>query len=125
MAELIPNGKKRMSQITEAREKLKDTISVYVTGNHNALTTQIMEKNFIVSSKGTEEYGLVARPLQDQEFKESIRNIAEKPSVIVHIENIEDGDTFEVNVLKCSMLGKSFSGRHFEIFFLFFSEDRF
>ena len=105
MAELIPNGKKRMTQITEAREKLKDTISVYVTGNHNALTTQIMEKNFIVSSKGTEEYGLVARPLQDQEFKESIRNIAEKPSVIVHIENIEDGDTFEVNVLKCSMLG--------------------
>ena len=98
LAELIPDGKKRFNLISTAREKLKDSISLYVTGSHNTVSPQMMEKYFFVSMKGMADYGLVSKPLQDQGFQESIRNIAEQPSVIVHVAETDDGNTKEVNL---------------------------
>ena len=97
LAELIPDGKKRFDLISTAREKLKDSISLYVTGSHSTVSPQMMEKQFFVSMKGMADYGLVSWTLESQVFRESIRNIAEHPSVIVHVAEAGDGNTKEVN----------------------------
>ena len=68
-----------------------------MTGSHSTVSPQMMEKYFFVSMKGMADYGLVSKSLQDQEFRESIRNIAEQPSVIVHVAEAGDGNTKEVN----------------------------
>ena len=53
----------------------------------------------MVSMKGLADYGLVASSLQDLKFRESIRNIAEQPSVIMHVAEAGDGNTKEVNLV--------------------------
>ena len=60
-----------------------------MTGSHSTVSPQMMEKYFFVSMKGMANYGF-------QEFQQSIRNIAEQPSVIVHVAEAGDGNTKEV-----------------------------
>ena len=94
--ELIFNGKELMTQIQAAKDKLQTSLAVYIIGHHNAVSADQIKSNFLVSTKGTEDFSIYKRPISEEDFRESIRNIAHVPSVIVHIENVEDGIPQEV-----------------------------
>ena len=94
--ELIFDSKRRMTQIETAKDKLQDSLAIYVIGHYNAISIDLIKSNFLVSTKGTEDFVICKRPLDVDEFRESIRNIGDVPAVIVHIENVESGAPGEV-----------------------------
>ena len=85
-----------MTQIETAKDKLLDSLAIYIIGHHDAVSVEQIKANFLVSTKGTEDFNICMRPLEEEDFRQSIRNVAHVPAVIVHVENVEGGASEEV-----------------------------
>ena len=104
LVDLIHDGKKLMSQIEAAQDKLKESLSLYIKGDHYSISTREIRTDFAVSLNGSDKFNIIKKPLGEAEFKENIKNIEGYPSVIVHVVQTEDDDAemkVNENILQC------------------------
>ena len=92
---------KLFDHIDKAQRKLQGPPIIYMAGNHVPVTTENIEKNFIVSSKGMpEKFKILKKSISEAEFQTSVKGVAEMPSIIVHVVEIEDDNIQQVNEQK-------------------------
>lgn len=95
--ELIPSGK--VQTIERDILRLKEPVSVYLTGRHNAIEEKQIKASFIASLKYRfkENDSLEKRTMDEREFLDEIANKGGFPKVVVRI--VEENSVEQVTVL--------------------------
>ena len=102
LTDLIPDGMKLLDNIDKAQAKLQGPPVIYITGN-TAAVAENFDKNFIVSYKGSDEnIRIMKKSISELEFRTSVKSIAETPSLIVNVVEIQDNDDKPVDMVNPS-----------------------